>query len=80
MHLARAVFATAAPLSLVENPYWKKFFAAIRPAFKPPNRQMMSNTLLEEVYAETSCKVQEVTANAASVGLLCDGWSNVRYV
>ena len=66
-HLALAMYATAAPLNLVENLYWKKFFAVIRPSFRPPNRQMMSHALLEQVHFETSVKVKELVAAAPSL-------------
>lgn len=76
--LARAIYASAAPLSLVENPYWKKFFKAIRPAYRPPNRQMTSNSLLEEEHLEISMKVKELVASSSSVAIVCDGWTNIR--
>lgn len=48
--LARAIFASAAPLQLVENPYWSLFFSKIRPSYKIPSRYRISNGLLNNEY------------------------------
>ncbi|RXG72428.1 hypothetical protein Avbf_00117, partial [Armadillidium vulgare] len=37
-HLARAIFASGCPLSLVENSYWRKAFEVLRPSYKLPSR------------------------------------------
>jgi hypothetical protein len=78
--LARAIYASAAPLNMVENKFWVKFFASMRPSYKLPSRHTMSNALLEQVYVQTSIKVQELVAGASSVAIILDGWSNIRLV
>lgn len=45
--LARAVYATGSPLMLTENVYWKRFFNIICPGYSPPNRDVLSTSLLE---------------------------------
>lgn len=74
--LAKAILASAAPLKLVENRYWKKFFSSLRPTFQPPNHQKLSNILLDQVYEETRTNVRETVATVSSVALLSDGWKN----
>lgn len=45
---AKAVYATASPLSMCENQHWQEFFRKVRPAWKPPSRHQMSNGLLTD--------------------------------
>ena len=78
MQLAKAVYASGSPLSLVENKYWIQFFTALRPAFKLPTRKKMSTELLEKVYLETTTTVKEMVAASSSVAILADGWTNIR--
>ena len=76
--LARAIFASGAPLSLTENTYWQSAFNKIRPAYSLPSRYKLTNTLLYAEYARVSTTVNEEIASAQSLALICDGWSNVR--
>ncbi|XP_065649503.1 uncharacterized protein LOC136078207 [Hydra vulgaris] len=78
MDLARAVYGTGCSLRVFENKLWIDNFAKLRPAFKLPNRDMLSNSLLERVYNETSTTVKELVGTVLSVAILCDGWSNIR--
>ncbi|XP_065656491.1 uncharacterized protein LOC136081958 [Hydra vulgaris] len=78
MDLARAVYGTGCSLRVFENKLWIDSFAKLRPAFKLPNRDMLSNSLLERVYNETSTTVKELVGTALSVASLCDGWNNIR--
>ena len=75
---ARAIYASASPLSMVENAHWKSFFNAIRPAYVMPSRYKISEPLLD--YEYDKIKVETVASIAASdsVGLMCDGWSSNR--
>ena len=79
MHVARAIFSSGCPLSLVENSYWQKAFAVLRPAYKIPSRYLLTNFYLEEEYGRIKCKCQEYLQKATSVAILCDGWTNIRY-
>lgn len=45
---AKAVYATASPLSMCDNQHWQEFFRKLRPAWKPPSRHAMSNGLLTD--------------------------------
>lgn len=78
MKLARAIYASGCPLSLVENKYWLDCMSSIRPAFKMPTRNQMSNSLLDKTYNETVANVKSTVAAAPSVALVVDGWSNIR--
>ena len=76
--LARAIFASGAPLSLTENVYWQSAFNKIHPAYSLPSRYKLTNTLLHAEYTQVSITVNEEIATAQSLALICDGWSNVR--
>lgn len=76
--LARAVFASGAPLSMTENVYWQAAFRKLRPAYSLPSRYSLTNTLLNAEYSRVNTSVNEEIASAQSLGLMCDGWSNIR--
>lgn len=76
--MARAIYESGCPLSMVENKRWIKLFSNLRPAFKLPHRKMLSTSLLERVYEEAATIAKELVAAAPSVAILCDGWSNIR--
>ena len=63
---------------MVENPHWKSFFNAIRPAYVVPSRYKISEPLLESEYDEIKVETVATIAATDSVGLMCDGWSNIR--
>ena len=75
--LARAIYASASPFSMVENPHWKSFFNAIRPAYVVPIWYKISEPLLESEYNEIKVETVATIAASDSVGLMCDGWSNI---
>ncbi|KAG0709978.1 hypothetical protein GWK47_023743 [Chionoecetes opilio] len=58
MQLAKAIYASGCPLSMVDNKLWAKFFKTLRPSFKIPSRDSISNNLLERVYQECSATVE----------------------
>lgn len=74
--LARAVYATSSPLTLMENIYWKRFLRALRPSYCPPNTDALSSHLLDHEYDRVQCQVNEAIAKADCVTILCSGWSN----
>lgn len=76
--LARAVFASGAPLSMTENVYWQAAFRKLRPAYSLPSRYSLTNSLLTAEYSRVNTSVNEEIASAQSLGLMCDGWSNIR--
>lgn len=76
--LARAIYASGAPLSMTENVYWQAAMKKIRPAYSLPSRYKLSNTLLSAEYDRVRLAVDEELAAAPSLALMCDGWTNIR--
>ena len=76
--LARAIYTSASPFSMVENPHWKSFFNAIRPAYVVPSRYKISELLFDSEYDKIKVETVATIAASDSVGLMCDGWSNIR--
>ena len=63
---------------MVENPHWKSFFNAIRPAYVVPSRYKISEPLLDIEYDKIEVETVATIAASDSVGLMCDGWNNIR--
>ena len=78
--LAQAIYASASQLSMVENPHWKSFFNAIRPAYVMPSRYKILELLLDSEYDKIKVETVATIAASDSVGLMCDGSSNIRNV
>lgn len=76
--LARAIFVSGCPLSLVEHPLWKELFKKLRPAYTLPTRKTLSTTLLEMEYLQQKNQVDNAIKESNYLNLQCDGWSNVR--
>jgi Protein of unknown function (DUF 659)/hAT family C-terminal dimerisation region len=76
--LARAIYATAAPLSMVENPYWQTLFQKLRPVYKLPSKFQVSNTLLENECDRVKKYTNDLILTSDCLGLMCDGWTNLR--
>jgi len=76
--LARAIYASGSPLSLTENSKWKEFFNSIRPSYKLPSRYDISKPLLDLEFKTVSENVDAKIREAMTVGIQCDGWSNIR--
>lgn len=76
--LATAICASGAPLGLPDNIYWQKFLEFLRPSFKIPTRHDISNPLLQAIYGSIKMEVETLISNAETVGIQCDGWSNIR--
>lgn len=55
--LAKAIFSSGTPLSMVGSPYWKKFFENLRPSFKMPTRQNIAGKQLDELYDDMQSDV-----------------------
>lgn len=76
--LARSIYASSSPLNLVENAYWKEFFKKIRPAYCPPSTYIISHRLLDDEYKRVKECTNNNILNASVLGIMCDGWTNLR--
>ena len=63
---------------MVENPHWKRFFNVIQPAYVVPSRYKISEPLLDSEYDKIKVETVATIAASDSIGLMCDGWSNIR--
>ena len=61
-----------------ENPHCKSFNNAIRPAYVVSSRYKVSEPLLDSEYDKIEVETVATIAASDSVGLMCDGWSNIR--
>ena len=77
--LAEAIYSSGVAFNFVENPAFRKFLQHLRPAYKPPTRWKLANSMLDDAYDRTK-KDMDVLLNKAGrqITLVSDGWTNVR--
>ena len=75
--LARAIYSSGSPLSLVEHEDWITFMEKLRPSYELPSRSALSNRLLENEY-QREALVQTKLAEVSVLALQIDAWSNWR--
>lgn len=77
LQIARYVYATNSPFSVVEHPEFKKMVNMMRPGYRPPDRFDVGEKLLNKVHdiLLSECK-EELKGQKVSMAL--DGWSNVH--
>jgi hypothetical protein len=76
--LAKAIFVTGAPLSMVEHPLWLRFFQKLQPQFKPQSRKSLSTTQLNKIHKDMHKELSDDISGESFLHLQCDGWSSVR--
>lgn len=76
--LARAAYATGMPLCCFENKYWSDALKLLKLDYKPPTKYAMSNALLDAEYYRIKNDMDEKIKKTSSLGLISDGWTNVR--
>lgn len=74
---AKAIYGTASPFSMVENPLWIDFFEEIRPAWKMPSRYHLSGPLLEYWNDEIDKQNNDLISKSVGTVLMSDGWSDI---
>lgn len=75
--IARAVYSSAVPLSMLESQFWKKTFELIRPGYDPPNRHSLGGNLLTAEYQRVKMATMKKIQNANGLGLISDGWGDI---
>lgn len=76
--LAKAIFVSGTPLSVVEHPLWIQFFKSIRSSFTLPSRKSLATTQLDKQYNEMLVKITSKIESSKNLSLQCDGWTNIR--
>ncbi|XP_067648865.1 E3 SUMO-protein ligase ZBED1-like [Haliotis asinina] len=75
--LAYVIVIDLQPFSLVENDGFVKFFAALEPRYKLPNRKKtLSQKLIPELYETTKLAVLSDLATCLNIALTTDGWTS----
>ena len=79
--LAKMIYATNSPFSLVDHPEFTKLMSLFRPGYRPPTRYDVGGRFLDEVHTSmltsmlSDCKDQH---GGETVSMALDGWSNVH--
>ena len=77
LQLARFVYSTNIPFSVVEHPEFKKLMTMLRPGYRPPTRYDVSGKLLDNVQADLMSQCTEELLDQ-TVSMSLDGWSNIH--
>ena len=76
--LAKAIYASNAPVSIIDNEHWRTLLSTLSPAFQLPTQQQLTTTLLETTYENVKKCVDQKVRDAISIGLQCSYRSNAR--
>lgn len=93
--LAEAVYASGIPFSFVsklytnsrklltslqvEQPAFLRFLQRLKPSYKPPARRQLAGSLLDDAYANTKSRMDNIVAEASGqLTLISDSWTNQR--
>lgn len=75
--LAEFFYACNVPFHAVDSEYFTKFIGALRPAYKPPNRQKLGEQLLENEHAKMIEQNEALVPRMdKQASLLVDGRTN----
>ncbi|CAG4982713.1 unnamed protein product [Colias eurytheme] len=75
--VARAIYASGVPLSLLECEYWKDVFNVLDPSYTVPSRHALSNPLLQAEHVRIKEEIGNKLQKSVALGLICDGWTNI---
>lgn len=75
--LARAIYASGQPMSLLESDHWKRLFHLFDPSYTVPSRYVLSNTLLDLEYKRLKVAIDVKLTKSLALALITDGWTNV---
>lgn len=74
---AKAIYCSAAPLSMFETSHWKQFFRRLRPAWNPPSSYKLSNSFLDLWKGKVADECMQRFRAAPVLAMMSDGWSCV---
>ncbi|ODM96995.1 putative AC9 transposase, partial [Orchesella cincta] len=77
LQVGKMIYGCNLPFAIVENHEFKELLRKLRPAYFPPNRKLIGNEILEEVYMEVKERLTEVIAKK-EVTLVQDGWEQTK--
>ena len=75
---AECVYANGLSFNSMSNQKWVRFFKRLRPNFKVPSREQLSNELLKKSYDRVSKLAVAYVEKSEFISIVIDGWSNVR--
>ena len=74
LQLARAIYSSNSPFSLVNNPHFRKYQTMMRPGVSFADRHFIGGEMLDRVYDEESTKAKGSFQNERA-SVILDGWS-----
>lgn len=76
--LARSIYGSNAPFSIVENEYFKDFMTRARPSFCLPSRRTVAGSMLDREFKKITQITNEKIKSAEFLTLLSDGWTDIN--
>lgn len=70
--LSRAVMVTSCPISLLEDPLWKKVWQALQPTYTPPTREAFENIYLDAEYDKAMGDLTTALTEADNLHIQCE--------
>ncbi|PKK57230.1 hypothetical protein RhiirC2_798428, partial [Rhizophagus irregularis] len=62
--------------SIIENPFFIKFFYEMRLGYVPPSRELLGSRLLNQETARMNEKVKKIIEDSENLMLVIDGWTS----
>ncbi|XP_076042443.1 uncharacterized protein LOC143026249 [Oratosquilla oratoria] len=75
LKIARAIFTSNSPLSLIENIHFKDFVNSLKPSLQIPSKHLLTGYLLDRIYDEAKRKVDKRVSECQNIVILSSGWS-----
>ncbi|CAG8747698.1 11433_t:CDS:2, partial [Cetraspora pellucida] len=75
--LIKAFVCCGLPWRLIEHPFFVEFLKQLRPAYTPPNRKTVANTLLKKEIIRIDTCLYKLLKGKKNLTLALDGWTSL---
>ena len=79
IQVARFFFSANLSFNTAKNKEWLRMCELLHPGYKPPNKNLLAEDLLDAVYDEIEAKAKEDLKSVDKVVLSQDGWESVSH-
>lgn len=76
--IKNVIISCGLPISIVDNPHFRRFLSDLDSKFAPPCRQTVTNSFLPQYLQEKKMKLEVSLKECSDVALTTDAWSDRR--